>query len=103
MLDGQRLRRLREAHGYSRREMAEKVGVAEMQIIRYETGKNDATGAVLARIAGVFGVSTDYLLGITDIPAPNMDTTLRPEEVALLAAWRRGDYREVIKLLAPAE
>jgi transcriptional regulator with XRE-family HTH domain len=99
MIDGQRLRQLREAHAYTRREVAEKVGLAELQIARYETGKNDAPGDVLARIAMVFNVSSDYLLGLTDNPAPKVADDLRPEEAAVIAAWRRGDYREVMRIV----
>ncbi len=99
MIDGQRLRQLREDHGYSQRELAEKIGVAGLQIIRYETGKNDATGDVLARIAQCFEVSVDYLLGLTDNPAPQITHGLTPRERAAIEAWRRGDYREAIKVI----
>lgn len=97
MIDGNRLREMREERTYSRREFAELIGMTEMQVVRYESGKNDATGDVLARIARVFGVSTDYLLGLTDIPTPNVASDFSPEEVATIMAWRRGDYREAIK------
>jgi transcriptional regulator with XRE-family HTH domain len=103
MIDGKRLRQLREAQGYSREKLAAKIGLGVAQIARYEFGDNDATGEVLARIATLFGVSADYLLGLTDNPAPNIDTTLRPEEVALLAAWRRRDYRELLKIIVADE
>jgi transcriptional regulator with XRE-family HTH domain len=103
MIDGKRLRELREAHQFSRKELAARIDVVEMQIVRYETGKNDATGNVLARIAAVFGVSTDYLLGLTDNPAPNIDHDFSPEEIAIISARRRGDYREVMKLIATGE
>jgi transcriptional regulator with XRE-family HTH domain len=103
MIDGKRMRELREAHKYSRRELAMLIDVAEIQIVRYETGKNDATGDVLARIAHVFGVSTDYLLGLTDNPAPQVEHDFSPEEIAIIDAKRRGDYREVMKLVAGGE
>ncbi|MBZ0281782.1 MAG: helix-turn-helix domain-containing protein [Anaerolineae bacterium] len=99
MIDGKRLRELREAYGFSRREFAEKVDIAESQIVRYEIGKNDATGDVLARMATFFGVSTDYLLGLTDNPASPIGTDLTQAEAAAIAAWRRGDFREVMKVI----
>jgi transcriptional regulator with XRE-family HTH domain len=99
MIDGKRLRQLREAHGFSRREVSERVDIAEAQVVRYEAGVNDATGDVLARLATLFNVSADYLLGLTDDPTPNLGTDLRPEEAAVIAAWRRGDYREVMRVI----
>lgn len=103
MIDGNRLRQLREDKNYSRREVAENVGVTEMQITRYEGERNDATTDVVTRIAQFFGVSTDYLLGLTENPAPNLNKDLSPEEVAAIAAWRRGDYREAIKVIVTDE
>jgi transcriptional regulator with XRE-family HTH domain len=103
MINGQRLRQLREAHGYSRREFSEQIGVVERQIIRYESGESDATGDVLARIAHLFGVSADYLLGLTDYPSPDISGDLRPEEAAVIAAWRRGDYREVMRVIGASD
>lgn len=103
MIDGKRLRQLREAHGYSRRALSEKIGVVETQIVRYEAGESDATGDVLSRIAQVFGVSTDYLLGLTDTPSPTLSDDLLPQEAAVIAAWRRGDYREVMRVIGESE
>lgn len=103
MIDGKRLRELRESLGYSRREIAQKIGIAESQIVRYEIGENDASGDVLSRLAKMLGVSADYLLGLTDTPGSIQDSTLQPDEVALIAARRRGDLREVIRLLLPNE
>lgn len=103
MIDGKRLRQLREAYGYSRRELSEKIGIAERQIVRYEAGESDATGEIVARIANLLNISADYLLGLTDDPTPNLGTDLRPEEAAVIAAWRRGDYREVMRVIGGTE
>ncbi len=100
MIDGKRLRQLREAHGYSRRQLAEAIDVAESQIVRYEAGENDATGDVLARLARFFDVSVDYLLGLSDLQKPMLDVGgLKPDEIALIEARRRGDLRAAIRLL----
>jgi len=100
VIDGQRLRELREQSNLSRRELAEEISITEGQIVRYESGKNDATGDVLARIATFFGVSADYLLGLTDNPASPIGTDLTQAEAAAIAAWRRGDFREVMKVIS---
>jgi transcriptional regulator with XRE-family HTH domain len=99
MIDGKRLRELREAQGYSRRELAGKIDVGERQIVRYEQGESDATGDVLARIATALGVSSDYLIGLSDVAAPQLDMGLTPDEVAIIAARRRGDYKAAMKTL----
>lgn len=103
MIDGKRLRELREAHGYSRRELAKKIDIADSQIVRYEMEKSDATGDVLSRLASTFGVSVDYLLGRTDEPGQLQAGDLQPEEIALIDARRRGDLRAAMKILAGDE
>jgi transcriptional regulator with XRE-family HTH domain len=103
MIDGQRIRQLREAQGYTRRELSDKIGMTEMQIIRYESGKSDATGEALTRLAAVLNVSTDYLLGITDVPTPNLNREFTPDELAVIDAWRRGDYRQAMKIMSSGE
>lgn len=103
MIIGKRLLALREGYGYSRRELAEKIGIADTQIFRYETEKNDATGEMLAKMAQFFGVSVDYLLGLSDYPNPIPTGDLAPDEIALIAARRRRDYPTAIKLLVPED
>ena len=36
----------------------------------YEIGKRDIPTRVLVQLAAFYGTSTDYLLGLTDEPAP---------------------------------
>jgi len=99
MLQGNRLRELRESKGYSRQKLAEIVGLGTSQIERHESGENDATGEVITRYAKCFGVNTDYLLGLTNNPAMNVSPALNMQEAAALSAWRRGDRIEAIKVI----
>ena len=100
MIDSQRLRQLREAHGYTREQFAKKIDLGIAQLTRYERGESDATTEVLARIATVLGVSSDYLIGLSDDPIPK-DSEIHTDELALIAARRRGELSEAIKLLVP--
>ncbi len=103
MIDGKRLRELREAHGFSREKFALEIGLGSAQIARYEREENDATGEILERIATFFNVSVDYLLGRTDVPALQIDMNFAPDEIALIDARRRGDLRAAMKILAADE
>jgi transcriptional regulator with XRE-family HTH domain len=99
MIDGKRLRESRETRNYTREEFAEKIDVGVSQVTRYEREENDVTADVLARIARVLNVSSDYLIGLTDTPRHPYNQ-LEPDEAALINALRRGDYREAIKIIA---
>ncbi len=63
-----RLRELREGRGYSQRELADMLNMAQPQYFRYEQGARDLPTALLIRLSEIYGVSVDYLLGLTDTP-----------------------------------
>lgn len=101
MLRSDRLKTLRENKGYSHHELAHLLDVGSAQIWRYESGKISPTAEVLARMAQVFEVSADYLLDLTDEPLPSslLERNLSPKEHDVIAALRRGENYEAIKLI----
>lgn len=100
MLRGERVRALRLEKKYTHQELADKLGMNIRQIARYEAGETDSTGDALVRLAQVFSVSTDYLLGLTDDPTPRYGISdLTPTEQAVLDALRRNDPLAAIKAI----
>jgi HTH-type transcriptional regulator, competence development regulator len=67
---GDRIRELREERNWSQREFAKRVGINYSVVNRIELGKRNVEDHELAKIADVFGVTTDYLLGRTNNPNP---------------------------------
>lgn len=61
---GTRLGMLRSEHKWSCRFVAGKVGVSKSSITNYENNRNRPSVDTLARLAALYKVSTDYLLGI---------------------------------------
>lgn len=59
----QRLRKLRERKGISRRVLADFCQLSKSAVARYERGEREPTSGALSRMADYFEVSTDYLLG----------------------------------------
>jgi len=66
MIDGKRLRQLREQLNLSPDELGQAVGISRQQIGRYEANRTDATTDTLVKFADFFDVTTDYLLGRSD-------------------------------------
>ena len=94
-----RLRDLREAHGWSKRAMARLCGFGELQIHRYEAGISDPSTDNLRILADVLGVSADYLLSKTDDPRGNIgDGELDDNERTMLETYRRDGWPGVIRL-----
>ena len=63
-----RIRELREARGYSQRDMAELLQMLQPQYFRYEQGQRDIPTHLLIRLSEIYAVSADYILGLTDNP-----------------------------------
>ncbi|MBR4343493.1 MAG: helix-turn-helix transcriptional regulator [Lachnospiraceae bacterium] len=59
-----RLTALRTEAGLTRAELGERIGVAGRSIVNYENGERIPYGDVCAKMAEVFGITTDELLGL---------------------------------------
>lgn len=98
MFRGDRLRELRLQRGYTHQELATILDIAYPQVYRYESGKNEPSAGALDRMANVFHVSVDYLLGRTDNPVPEVNPDgLSEREQRAIAAWRQGNIREAVR------
>lgn len=62
---GENLKQLRKNRAMTQEELGAKVGLSKAVVSKYETGIGYPSFDVLVRIAAYFGVSTDYLLGVT--------------------------------------
>ena len=58
-----RIRQLRQQSNMTQRELAEAINVAHNTISQYEHGLNFPSLEVVLKLARLFDVSTDYLLG----------------------------------------
>ena len=65
-----RLLELRKAKNLTQQRLAIELGIDQASLSSYERGKYLPTVEVLVKLAEHFGVSTDYLLGLTDIRIP---------------------------------
>lgn len=57
------IKEAREGVGYSQKELAQIIGVAQNTFHGYESGKHDPKSDLLIKIAEACGVSVDFLLG----------------------------------------
>ena len=64
------LRNLREQKNLPLVEVAEKIGVSKLTVLRWEHGTNQISMGKAKKLAEYFGVSVGYLLGL-DTPAKN--------------------------------
>lgn len=67
----ERIKSLREAKGYNMRQMASALNLPYTTYVNYEKGTREPNSEQLLLIAKYFGVTTDYLIGLTDIAFPS--------------------------------
>lgn len=68
MNTGQKIAKLRSDRGWSQPQLAEKLNVGTSTVGMWETNKRNPGYDDLIKIAEIFGVSTDYLLGNNQTP-----------------------------------
>lgn len=86
----QRLADLMKYHKVSQTDLALKIGCGDSLLSRFLTGKTDKIGDEnIIRIARVFNVSTDFLLGVTNVPDRN---NYEIDELGLSAQAARNLY-----------
>ena len=62
------IKNLREDHDLRQRQVAEVLNVNQNTYSQYENGVIELTASNLIKLADLYGVSVDYLLGRTDDP-----------------------------------
>lgn len=88
------LKQILEERGVTQKWLADAADTKEATISRYITDVNKSPNVgILINIAKALNVSTDYLLGVSDVPRMKSDTT--PEERILLSAFRKASSRDV--------
>ena len=65
---GKRLKSLRQQRGLLQKQVATQLGITESGYGFYEQGKRKPDSEMLKKIAAIYGVSADYLLGIDKPP-----------------------------------
>ncbi|MGF7431057.1 helix-turn-helix transcriptional regulator [Thermoanaerobacterium thermosaccharolyticum] len=97
---GERLSQLRKEKGLTQEELAKALNMTRSSLSLYEIGKRDPDTDTLKKIADFFNVSTDYLLGQTDIRNQADEITQAVEDDPELAEfWNDLKQREDLKLL----
>lgn len=90
---GERIDRLRETRGWTKKELAERLHLSPSMVSEWIRGVRDVTRENLEKLSDIFGVSVDYLLGRTDVPNPIAPAALSPHLPS--GAFVRGKTRSI--------
>ncbi len=87
-----RLKELRTAKNLYQKDIATLLGVDRTTYSKYESGASEPNREILLRLAQIFDVSTDYLLGRTDEKETlTQEGERKVEKQDLMAAFWGGD------------
>lgn len=89
---GERLKSLRESHNLTQDELADELGVTKQAISQYERGVRRPDFDTLSRICDLFNVSSDYLLGKSDLTTRLLDE----QELSLVDGYYRNPETAVM-------
>lgn len=87
----QRIHELRLSYGWSQVELAKHLNLSKQTVSNWENDNIQPSIEMLMRLARVFNVSTDYLLGCEDVPRLSVEG-LPPNVIAHLSLLIE-DYR----------
>ena len=82
---GNTLKELRQKAGLTQKQLADKMGITASVVSYYELSERNPSPEVLVKLASIFHVTTDFLLGIQKNPDESLDISdLDKDEVELL-------------------
>lgn len=66
----QRMKDLREDNDYTQQDIADILNIDRSYYGKYERGIHPTPTDIIIKLCRLYGVSADYILGLTDIPKP---------------------------------
>ena len=79
---GHKLKELRSKKSLTIAQVSEKLGINTNTYAKYERCERDVSTETLSKLAGFYGVTTDYLLGREPLPNPFADLNLSTDDEA---------------------
>ena len=90
------LKQLRKSHNLTQEELGSRIGLSKAVVSKYENGMGYPTFDMLIQIADYFGVTTDYLLGVTrgkTIDVSSLNETQIETVQRVIAEFNRDNNR----------
>ncbi|EJB4712023.1 helix-turn-helix transcriptional regulator, partial [Listeria monocytogenes] len=97
---GNRLKQLRKNNNKTQEDISKILGISRGAYSHIENGRNEPDMETIVKLANIFGVSTDYLLGrsnngFIDTIAAHIDSNATEEEIKEILAYieeKRKEY-----------
>lgn len=100
----EKIKNLRIHSGMSQPQLAERLGVTKSAVNAWEMGMNSPSLSYIIRLAQIFGVSTDYLLGVNErltVDITNLDELQKQAVTLMIRLFERDNEAISDKNKAP--
>ena len=90
----EKMRCLREHYGLTQTQLAERLGVTKSAVNAWETGTNSPSLTYIIKLAQIYGVSTDYLLGVNErltVDITNLDELQKQAVTLMIRMFKRDN------------
>jgi len=93
-----RLSELREEHDIKQSKLAEMLSLKPSAVSKYETELTHPGIPTIIKIAEIFNVSVDYLLGVSSIKNPYTKENFTPIECEIITRYRKLSKENKIRI-----
>lgn len=93
---GERLAEMRKDHGDTQAALAERLGVSLPTVRAWEQEKSSPSHEMLVTLCRLYGVSSDYLLGLTD-QDPAYTEQIRQDQLTTAERAAVRDYENYLR------
>ena len=94
-----RLKELRKEAGLTQKQFAKEIGAAQNTVSQWEAGTRRLDDETIKRIASFFGVSVDYLLGLSESKKVSLADNVSEAKREMIALIDQLSDEQVTKLL----
>ena len=93
-----RLYDLREERNMKQKELADMLNIKPSAISKYEKGVSQPGIPTIIKIADIFHVSVDYLLGLSSVKNPYSSDKFTPKEAEIITKYRKLTKENQIRI-----
>lgn len=81
------LKELRSSFGWTQQDAADRLGISRANYSHVENNRNEPDNELLVKLANLYDVSIDYLLGNTDLPTEDGKKVVDIEDTGVIMTY----------------
>jgi transcriptional regulator with XRE-family HTH domain len=96
---GARVAQLRKEEGLSQQAVADEIGIAQQTLAHYELGRLRMPASLLPKLAQLFGVAVDELVGVSSAGGKRGPTPKLQQQIEKLSRLPKAKQKTVMEMI----